>query len=146
MARKRTPAPLLVEQQPVQNGGTRAVATAAGRSAVRRMAAEGFPQALAASLLGVARRTFRDMLERDPELADAWSVGRGENERELVGLLMTQAREGSLTATIFALKGLHGWRDQGPADGAATQAVQVNIAIPPPMSAEEFRAVVEGRA
>jgi len=142
----REPAPALVEQQPCgDTARTMAVVTSAGCEVARRMTAEGCPLAMVGAVLGLPRRTLHDATKRQPELADAIAAGNGELEKELVNLLIEQARGGYAPAAMFLLKSKCGYRETGALDGSDTR-VQVNIQIPAPMSDAEFRQIIDGRA
>ena len=144
-SKSRRPTPLLAERVPRTDGkGTKAVVTPAGCEVARRMQAEGCPEALLASVLGLPLATMRDAAKRQPELADAMAAGAGVLEGELVKLLMEHARGGYSPAAMFLLKSKCGYREQGPPAGQAN--VQVNIQIPPPMSDAEFKAIIDGTA
>lgn len=75
--------------------------------------------------------------EEDERIADVLAEGRKIEEEELVSLLLNKARNGDLTATIFALKSRHGYRDMGTPGGGVEQRVNVTINLPPPAANEE---------
>ena len=85
--------------------------TPGGCEQVRVWRSNGVNQADIARQLGIGPRSFRDLLERNQDLKDAYEAGSGQAESELVGILMKQAREGNTTAAIFLLKGAHGFRE-----------------------------------
>ena len=112
----------------------------AGYELVATLAAEGQPDVAIAKRLGMDPSTFTDLKKRDDALRAALSTGKGELETELTHLLLKQARDGNLVAAIYLTKTRCGWREQGPADGAAPVAIQVQINAP--LSADEFLKVV----
>ncbi|MEO1563040.1 MAG: hypothetical protein AAFR98_06340 [Pseudomonadota bacterium] len=118
------------------------VVTGNGHRAIFKYAADGVAQADIANRLGMSLSSFRAVLDRDEDAKAAFDGGRGEMETELVSLLMQQARDGNLTATIFALKALAGKREVGPAPDAPAQATpSINITIPPALSAADLQAL-----
>lgn len=116
------------------------VVTDAGRDLIRKDRSNGVAQAVVAGRLGMSGRTFRDVLDRCDATRAAYDEGTGLMETELVSLLMAQARDGNLSAQIFALKALAGKREVGPAPDAPAQANQPNITIqiPPAMSPDQL--------
>ena len=114
-----------------------------GYELVESMLAEGFAQKAVARQLGIDPKTFREIRKRDPELEAAVDRGLAKAEKDLVDLLMEAARGGNVASAMFLLKTRHGYREQGPVEGSAVP--QVNIVIPPKMSAEDFR-VIDGTA
>lgn len=112
--------------------------TPEGREQVRVWRSNGVNQADIARQLGIGPRSFRDLLDRDEDLKDAYEAGSGQAESELVGILMRQAREGNTTAAIFLLKGAHGFREATPVAPKNDTAPTVNITIPPSLSADDL--------
>lgn len=121
--------------------------TDAGLAQVERLAANGVSDASIAGVLGINRKTFALWLKDDGDerVLEAYYRGKGALATELVGKLLTHVRNDNVTALIFAMKSLLGMRDQGPATPAVGSAVQVNISVPAPMSAEEFQKMIEVR-
>ena len=119
------------------------VVTDAGRDLIIADRSNGVAQAVVAGRLGMSGRTFRDVLDRCEATRAAYDEGTGLMETELVSLLMAQARDGNLSAQIFALKALAGKREVGPAPDAPAQANQPNITIqiPPALSAADLQAM-----
>ncbi|MBI1172496.1 hypothetical protein GC209_13950 [bacterium] len=103
---------------------------------VRSMRANGCAKASIAAALGMPASTFKDVLERDEALADAYGEGNAAMHDELVGLLMQQARDGYAPAAMFLLKSAHGYRENTPV--AAPDQRTVNILIPPAATADEL--------
>ncbi len=138
------PKPLITRAS--RAGNAKSNITPAGLKVIEAMAAEGQDQRTIAKRLGVDRKTLTDLRERDPAVALAWERGHGELASELTHMLLHKAREGNIIAMIYLTKARLGWREGTPAEGAGAPAVQVNIQIPPPMSPEEFAAIIEGTA
>jgi hypothetical protein len=66
-----------------------------------------------ADYLGIGRRTFDEVRERQPEVSAAYKKGRA---RALAGVgkgLLMRAIEGDNVASIFYLKTQGGWRETG---------------------------------
>src|SRR5215218_4278394 len=90
----------------------------------------GVPETKIAEALGVNYRTWMRVRAEDERIAAALAEVKKIEEEELVSLLMNRARGGDLTAIIFALKGRHGYRDHGAAQGSMEQRVTVTINLP----------------
>jgi len=106
---------------------------------------KGVPETKLAQALGINYRTWMRVREEDERIADVLAEGRKIEEEELVSLLLNKARNGDLTATIFALKSRHGYRDMGTPGGGVEQKVNVTINLPAPASSEEeFRRIIDG--
>src|SRR3546814_7905942 len=71
-----------------------------------------------------------DVRTEDERVAAALAESRKLEEDELVTLLMDKARAGDTTTIIFALKGRHGYRDQGAPQGGGEQRVNIQINLP----------------
>ena len=130
MPRKATGKELVVRKA-LRGGLEPIVVTEAGIEQVRQWRKDGFTYATIASKLGLTRRTLHDVRKRQPEVEEALALGHAENEDELVGALMQRVRgaeddRDAIIAAMFLLKSRHGYRDQGPLDGAQTVNVQVN--------------------
>lgn len=111
-----------------------------------QLAAQGATLVSIAKALGVSKRTFDALRERDRRLAEAVDLGRAALQDELVSLLVKKARDGDNVALLFALKSMFGFRDRGDAPGAiapARPAVQVNVNLPRPMDPAEFAKVID---
>lgn len=123
--------------------GQTLIVTERGVGAVAAAAQVGYSRAGIAALLGISRKSLALCIERQPELEAA--VGRAEAalEAELVGLLVQGARKGQYAPAMFLLKTRFGYRETGPTDGSAQPSININI--PPPLSADEFRKFVEER-
>ncbi len=97
----------------------------------------GVPETKLAEALGINYRTWMRVREEDERIADILVESRKIEEEELVSLLLNKARNGDLTATIFALKSRHAYRDMGTPGGGVEQRVNVIINLPPPAANEE---------
>jgi hypothetical protein len=106
--------------------------TPAGLEVVERLAAEGIPMLGIAARLGIERSTLQEVRKRQPEVEEAVARGRASNEAELTSLLMDKCRSAAserdqLLAIFFALKVMHGYRDAGPLEGAASVTINQQI-------------------
>ena len=122
--------------------GQEYVVTERGIGAVAAAAQCGYSRNGIAALLGITRDALSRAIDRQPELAAAVTQAEAALEAELVSTLVEQARGGYAPAAMFLLKTKFAYRETGNADGAAPS---ININIPPPLSADEFRKFVEER-
>jgi hypothetical protein len=120
-------------------GGAKVV-TASGLDLVEQLARNGLPQNLIARELGLTPPTWRALKRRQPEVLEAFQLGREGEEKELVDILLAKARRGELVPLLFALKSRHGYRDQGGLPEAPTTNIAI-LQLPAPLSMEEFRKV-----
>lgn len=90
----------------------------------------GVSETQIARALGINYRTWMRVRTEDERISSALAETRKVEEEELVSLLMDKARAGDTTALIFALKGRHGYRDNGAPQGAADPKVNVTISLP----------------
>lgn len=124
------------------DGGVKYWLTPEGYRKVADMAAGGFSQAGIAQALGVHPSTLSAWKAHDELLREAFNVGHGALETEVVSTLVQHMREGSTTAAIFLAKGKLHFREVGPADPHAQQGPVVNIVVPPALSVEDARALL----
>jgi len=97
---------------------------------VIRSVRQGKSEVSIARALGINYRTWSRLKAEDERIAAALGETRKFEEDELVGLLMDKARTGDTTSIIFALKGRHGYRDQGAPQGGVEKQVNVTINLP----------------
>ncbi|WP_380785644.1 hypothetical protein [Sphingomonas sp. R86521] len=106
---------------------------------------QGKSEVSIARALGVNYRTWGRLKTEDERIASAFGEARKFEEEELVGLLMDKARAGDTTSIIFALKGRHGYRDQGAPQGGTEQRVNVTINLPGAQaSVDDYMRTVDG--
>lgn len=104
----------------------------------------GVPETKIARSLGLNYRTWMRVRSEDERIASVMAECRKVEEDELVSLLLDKARDGDLTAIIFALKGRHHYRDQGAAAASVEQRVNVIISLPAAQaSLDEYVRTVE---
>ena len=106
---------------------------------------QGKSEVSIARALGINYRTWGRLKSEDERIASALAEARKFEEDELVGLLLDKARAGDTTSIIFALKGRHGYRDQGAPQGGAEQRVNVTINLPGAQaSLDDYMRTIEG--
>lgn len=102
----------------------------------------GVPETQIARALGINYRTWMRVREEDERVASALAEARKVEEEELVALLLDKARKGDTTSIIFALKGRHGYRDQG-APPAAGHRTNIVINLPDALTPEAYLRMVD---
>src|SRR3546814_12394715 len=88
---------------------------------------KGASEVSIARALHINYRTWCRVRTEDERVAAALAESRKLEEDELVTLLMDKARAGDTTSIIFALKGRHGYRDQGAPQGRGEQRDNIQI-------------------
>lgn len=101
------------------------------------------PETRIARELGINYRTWSRIRDDDEQLSSALAEAKKAEEEELAGLLIDKARRGETVALIFALKGRHGYRDQGapPGDGGSRTNIVINL--PASMSPDEYSKLID---
>jgi hypothetical protein len=90
-------------------------------------------------------RTWKRILQDDPEALAALEEGRGVEHSALRGELFRQAMEGNTTASIFLLKCRHGYIDKGVSDVTEAGRVVVEFRLPEALAPAQYQAAIEGR-
>jgi predicted DNA-binding protein (UPF0251 family) len=84
-----------------------------------------------ADYLGISRRTFQAILDRDPEVAARYKKGKAKAIAHVANGLLQKARSDDTVSSIFYLKTQAGWREterlehSGP-DGRAIELSRVD--------------------
>ena len=125
-------------------GGTSYSLKPAGYNVIQRMAAGGRDLASIAAALGIGRDAFRRLRRDDGEAQEALDRGRAALGDELTDILLEHARSGMTVAAIFLAKARCGWREGEAMPGGTVNNTQINIQIPPKMSDEEFKSIIDG--
>jgi hypothetical protein len=108
---------------------------------IEAMASVGASMVTIAKRLGVAKRTFDAIRERDRRAREAFETGRGELESELVGSLYRQAtreKNPNTVAGIFLLKSMCNFSDQ-PQARVEDSRVRIEVRLPAPLSEGQYR-------
>lgn len=103
---------------------------------------EQLPRKAIAARLGMLRKDFDKALKDTPNAELRLERGEARREAKLVESLMNKAKDSkSPVHEFFLLKTLHGYNDNPrPEPVAATGTV--NLILPGPMSAEQFRKAI----
>jgi hypothetical protein len=118
--------------------------TPLGLAAVEAAVVAGAGRATVAALLGISRMTLRELCDRQPEVGEALARGKAAEEQLLVGYLRRLAAKGYGAAAMFLLKTRHGYRETTPVP--PPDRPPAVLLLPAPMSAEEFRSIIDGTA
>lgn len=106
---------------------------------IRAHAADGWSVLGIAHCMNVNPRTLNRWLEENPELKDAFDLGREQERQVLHNIIYRKAVEkDDITAAIMLLNSRHGYRnDQGDQGGR----VNVTIALPGAMTLQQFTSI-----
>lgn len=119
------------------------VITKTGYEAIEQLARNGASNGEIARQIGVASTTFVHIRKRDPEVDEALQRGRSALDTEFVDRFVEWSRKGIVTAAIYFTKARLGWREDGSnAPGVQVNNTQININMPPAMTAEQFAALI----
>ena len=69
-----------------------------------------------ADYFGISRRSFFNVMERDPEVEMRYRKGRAKVLAKIAGALIKAAIEGDTASRIFYLKTQGGWRETSKVD------------------------------
>lgn len=85
-----------------------------------------------ADYLCVSRRTFYNIMERQPEVKEAYRKGRAKAASDVGGGLLQRAIAGDTASAIFYLKTRCGWRDESKfepeTDDDSVQKIVIEVA------------------
>ncbi len=73
-----------------------------------------------ADYFGIGRRTFYDIMERQPEVSARYKEGRAKAIGDVSSGLLKRAIEGDTTSTIFYLKTQAGWKETAVTEHAGS--------------------------
>ena len=99
----------LIERVPVPHGQPRIVVTPDGLTMLEALAADGAPQSVGASTLGISISSFKKMLSTDEDGINApvmlaWQRGTSRLEHEVSRHLLNALRKGHVVAEIIFLR------------------------------------------
>jgi hypothetical protein len=115
-----------------------------GLQAIEKLATNGHADVTIAKALRMDRETFRHLRRRDPRVEEALVRGRSQLEDALVHTLLRRAMNpkdpAGAASAMFLLKSRCGYREGhvAPTAGLAVAAENVQIVMPPSLSAEQF--------
>lgn len=92
-----------------------------------------------ADYFGIALNTFHAACERQPEVFERYKKGQTKAIGSVAQSLLTQAREGNLTAAIFYLKTRAGWRETQVVDNVSSDGSMTPKAKEIEMSKEDLQ-------
>lgn len=108
---------------------------------IQQLAAQGLSRRAIAARLGMLWKDFQREIRSNPAAQLRIERGEGEHESRLYAGLVAvavkqQGNPGSVTPLLFCLKTRYGYDDRPKPEPASP--VNVQIALPPPMSPEEY--------
>lgn len=109
---------------------------------IRAHAADGWSVLGIAHCMAVNPRTLNRWLEENPELKDAFDLGREQERRTLHNMVYRRAVEkDDVTAAMCLLNSRHGYRSD---QGDQGNRVNVTIALPGAMTLQQFTSIGTG--
>lgn len=123
--------------------GNKFVLTEDERAKVIRAIRRGASGVSIARALRINYATWKRVKTEDEEIASALSEKLAMEEIELSNVLIEKAKEGDITALMFALKTRHGYRDHGAVNGGEDNRVAIQINLPgPSASLEDYQRLI----
>ncbi|MBY0530854.1 MAG: hypothetical protein K2P86_02675 [Xanthobacteraceae bacterium] len=116
--------------------------TPAGVAEVERLAADHHGTGAVAAALGLPRRTFRDVMDRQEDVALAYERGQARAEQELKRILLAQARKGAVVAAIYLTKTQHGWNENNAPDNTSSR---ITLVLPEALEGEAYEFALAAR-
>jgi hypothetical protein len=104
------------------------ILTAAEKAEVETLAAVLSAEQIA-DYLGMGRRTFYSVMERDEDVAARYKRGRARAVGAVAQSLITKARGGNVTAMIFYLKTQGGWRETDRLELSGRAGGPIRVAV-----------------
>ena len=83
-----------------------------------------------ADYFGICENTFREIEKRQPEISEAYKRGRGKAIAGVGSNLISQARNGNVSAAIFYLKTQAGWKETVEVNNSLSQPIPIQIVKP----------------
>jgi len=120
-----------------------------GLQTIEKLATNGHADATIAKALRMDRSTFRHLRRRDSQVEEALVRGRSQLEDALVHTLLRRAMNpkdpAGAASAMFLLKSRCGYREGhvAPTAGLSVAAENVQIVMPPSLSAEQFGELLE---
>jgi len=84
-----------------------------------------------ADYLGISRRTFFNILDRQDGVRALYKKGRARQIAAMAVNLVSQAKKGNVAANIFYLKTQAGWREVGGDEAEDAEPVEVTFGVTP---------------
>jgi transcriptional regulator with XRE-family HTH domain len=84
-----------------------------------------------ADYFGMARNTFAQIMERQPEVFERYKKGRAKAISDVGGGLLMRAREGDTASAIFYLKTQAGWREKEVEQNDDAQTLNITFDVTP---------------
>ena len=78
---------------------------------LRTLASQGLNQQQVAAVIGISDTQWYERIKKKPEIGDAYKRGKAKGVLVISNALFDQARNGNITAQIFYLKCMGGWRE-----------------------------------
>jgi hypothetical protein len=97
-----------------------------GYKVIEELAALDKAEATMATAIGVSPPTWQALKKRDPNIRDAIERGRARARDAYVALLQRQGKK-HFVPTIFLLKSLHNFSDQGQGDDSRAPNITINL-------------------
>ena len=116
------------EQEKDKGGRPPIVLTEEQKKKVRDLASICTTQQIA-DYLGISRKVFFDILERDEEVSTLYKKGRAEGHNFVAGKLMERVQKDDTAAMIFYLKTQSRWKEPKDDDEIKDKELKITVEI-----------------
>jgi hypothetical protein len=82
-----------------------------------------------ADYFGIARETFRAMMERDPEISRRYKKGKAHAIQDVANNLVMKAKDGDLGAMCFYLQTRAGWRETNRTEHTGADGAPLGLKV-----------------
>jgi hypothetical protein len=106
---------------------------------IAELAGKGVFETKIVEVLGISYKTWLRLKSEDPAVGLALRYAKALDRDDMVSQLRKQAEEGNLTALIFYLKSVHGFRDRGDDNAPEEQRVKIKIELPDSPDADSYK-------
>lgn len=97
-----------------------------------------------ADYFGVSRVTFSNIMERQPEVAKRYKMGKARAISSVAQGLLGRAQAGDTASAIFYLKTQAGWKETTAIDVTQKSTVKVSSDMTPQEAAKAYQDMMNG--
>ena len=126
------------EQEKDKGGRPPIVLTEEQKKKVRDLASICTTQQIA-DYLGISRKVFFDILERDEEVSTLYKKGRAEGHNFVAGKLMERVQKDDTAAMIFYLKTQSRWKEPKDDDEIKDKELKITVEIKEHENLDKFK-------
>lgn len=96
-------------------------------SKIEELASTGLTIEQVANNLGVSRQTFYNKAKENSEIMESYERGKAKGINAITNALFKKALQGNVSAQIFFLKCIGGWKENTAIEVTNTQPIELKI-------------------